>query len=135
MPQIELTITISVILALAAIISPIFTTIINNRYQLKVKKLELKQKEYEQTILYKRNIFENYLRYLNDVLQNPTDKSLSGYAQYYPLAFMYLPPDVQQKLSIVNHKIGQSLGQSARASIVDEIDEIIICISTELQKL
>ena len=44
MPKIELTITISVILALAAIISPIFTAIINNRYQLKLKKLELKQK-------------------------------------------------------------------------------------------
>ena len=131
MPQIELTITISVILALAAIISPIFTTVINNRYQLKIKKLEVKQKEYEQTVLYKRNIFENYLRYLNDVFQNPTNESMSGYAQYYPLAFMYLPPDVQQKLSVVNHK----LGQSARANIVDEIDEIIICISTELQKL
>lgn len=131
MPQIELTITISVILALAAIISPIFTTVINNRYQLKIKKLEVKQKEYEQTVLYKRNIFENYLRYLNDVFQNPTNESMSGYAQYYPLAFMYLPPDVQQKLSVVNHK----LGQSARANIVDEIDEIIICISAELQKL
>ena len=81
--------------------------------------------------MYKRNIFENYLRYLNDVFQNPTNESMSGYAQYYPLAFMYLPPDVQHKLSVVNHK----LGQSARANIVDEIDEIIICISTELQKL
>lgn len=131
MPQIELTITISVILALAAIISPIFTTIINNRYQLKIRKLELKQKEYEQTILYKRNIFENYLRYLNDVFHNPTRESLSGYAQYYPLAFMYLPPNVQEKLSAINHK----LGESVRANIVDEIDEIIIDISTELQKL
>ncbi len=131
MPQIELTITISVILALAAIISPIFTTIINNRYQLKIRKLEVKQKEYEQSILYERNIFENYLRYLNDVFQNPTKESLSGYAQYYPLASMYLPPNVREKLSAVNHK----LGQSAYANIVDEIDEIIICISAELQKL
>ena len=131
MPQIDLTITISVILAITAIIAPIFTTIINNCYQLKIKRLELKQKEYEQTILYKRNIFENYLRYLNDVFQNPTNESLSGYAQYYPLASMYLPPNVQKKLSIVNHK----LGESARANIVDEIDEIITDISTELQKL
>lgn len=131
MPQIDLTITISVILAITAIIAPIFTTIINNCYQLKIKRLELKQKEYEQTILYKRNIFENYLRYLNDVFQNPTNESLSGYAQYYPLASMYLPPNVQKKLSVVNHK----LGESARANIVDEIDEIITDISTELQKL
>lgn len=131
MPKIELTITISVILALAAIISPIFTAIINNRYQLKIKKLELKQKEYEQTILYKRNIFENYLRYLNDVFQHPDKESLSGYAQYYPLAFMYLPQNVREKLSVVNHK----LGQSVHTNIVDEIDEIIVDISAELQKL
>lgn len=131
MPQIDLTITISVILAFTAIISPIFTTIINNRYQLKIKRLEVKQKEYEQTILYKRNIFENYLRYLNDVFQNPTKESLSGYAQYYPLASLYLPPNVQKKLSSINHK----LRQSVRSNIVDEIDEIIIDISTELQKL
>lgn len=131
MPNIDLTISISVIVALCAIISPILTAIINNCYQLKIKKLELKQKEYEQSILYKRNIFENYLRYLNDVFQNPTKESLSGYAQYYPLAFMYLPPDVREKLSVVNHK----LGESAHANIVDEIDEIIVAISTELQKL
>ncbi len=61
MPQIDMTITISVIVALAAIVSPILTAIINNRYQLKLKKLELKQKEYEQTVLYKRKIFENSL--------------------------------------------------------------------------
>lgn len=131
MPQVDLTITISVILALAAIISPIFTTIINNRYQLKIKKLEVKQKEYEQNILRKREIFENYLRYLNDVFQNPTKESLSGYAQYYPLASLYLPPDVQKKLSAINHK----LGQSAHANIVDEIDEVIADMSTQLQKL
>lgn len=131
MPKIDLTITISVILALAAIISPIFTAIINNRYQLKLKKLELKQKEYEQTVMYKRNIFENYLRYFNDVFQHPTNESLSGYAQYYPLAFMYLPKNVQEKLSAINHR----LGQSVHANIADEIDEIIVDISTELQKL
>lgn len=96
MPTIDLTITVSVILALSAIISPILTALINNHHQLKIKKLEAKQQEYERTVMYKRNIFENYLRYLNDVSQNPTKESVSGYAQYYPLAFMYLPKDVQK---------------------------------------
>lgn len=131
MPKIDLTISISVIVALAAIISPILTAIINNHYQLKLKHMELKQKEYEETIMYKRNIFENYLRNLNDVFQHPTNESLSRYAQYYPLACLYLPEDICRQLSEVNHK----LGKSVHVDIADDIDEIIIAVSNELQKL
>lgn len=131
MPKIDLTLTITAIVALAAIISPICTAIINNRYQLKIKKMEQKQKEYEQTVLYKRNIFENYLRNLNEVFQHLSNESLSGYAQYYPLAYMYLPEEKREKLSHVNHLLGKSL----HSDIVDEIDEIILDISEELQKL
>lgn len=36
----DLTITVTAILAIAAIISPIATAIINNRYQMKLKELE-----------------------------------------------------------------------------------------------
>lgn len=131
MPNFDLTITISAIVAVSAVISPIFTTIINNHYQLKLKKIELKQKEYEQTILYKRNILENYIRYLNGVYQYPNNESLSNYAQYYSLAYAYLPENTRKKISDINHR----LGQSAHANIVNEIDEIISDISDILQKL
>ena len=50
MPEIDLTISISVILAVCAIISPIATTLINNRYQLKLKDLEYQQKEKEDSV-------------------------------------------------------------------------------------
>lgn len=132
MPKVDLTITVSVIVALAAIISPILTTIINNRYQLKQKRMELKQKKYEQTVLYKRTIFENYLRYLNEVAQHPTDDSISGYAQHYPLAYLYLPDEVRNKISIVNHKLSKTV---IHANIIDDIDEIIIGVSKEIEKL
>lgn len=132
MPKVDLTITISVIVALAAIISPILTTVINNRYQLKQKRMELKQKKYEQTVLYKRTIFENYLRYLNEVAQHPTDDSISGYAQHYPLAYLYLPDEVRNKISIVNHKLSKTV---IHANIIDDIDEIIIGVSKEIEKL
>lgn len=126
MPKIDLTITVSVIVAVVAVISPIFTAIINNHYQLKLKKLETKQEDYKQTVLYKRDIFENYLRYLNDVVQNPTNESLSKYAQYYPLAYVYLPQNVREKMSYVNHEIDKSPYQ---ANIIDSVDSIIIDIS------
>ena len=43
--KLDLTVTITAILGIAAIISPIATAIINNHYQLKLKKLEYQQKE------------------------------------------------------------------------------------------
>ena len=45
MPKIDLTITISVIVALCAIISPIFTTLLNNRYLFKLEESKQKTKE------------------------------------------------------------------------------------------
>lgn len=131
MPKIDLTITVSVIVALAAVISPILTAIINNKHQLNLKRLELKQQEYERTVLYKRNIFENYLRYLSEVSQRPTADSISGYARFYPLAFMYAPEKIKVEMS----KVNQIFGNSFRANVLSEVDEITVMISNELQKL
>ena len=61
--ELDLTITVTAILGIAAIISPIATAIINNLYQIKLKKLEMKQQKLEKTTYYIRSIFENYLRY------------------------------------------------------------------------
>ena len=60
--ELDLTITVTAILGIAAIISPIATAIINNLYQIKLKKLEMKQQKLEKTTYYIRSIFENYLR-------------------------------------------------------------------------
>lgn len=43
MPKVDLTVTISVILGCAAIISPILTSMINNLHNSKIKQLELEQ--------------------------------------------------------------------------------------------
>ena len=45
MPNIDLTVTVSVIIALCAIISPILTAIINNCHHTKIKNLKLSKPE------------------------------------------------------------------------------------------
>lgn len=52
--NIDLTVTISVIIALCAIISPILVAFINNHYNLKLKKIEIAN-------TYKIKAFENYI--------------------------------------------------------------------------
>ena len=59
MPQIDPTITISVILAICALFAPSITAIINNRHQYKIRKLELQYdiKKHHSDITYKNKYF------------------------------------------------------------------------------
>lgn len=104
-PTIDSTITISAIVAICAIISPVLTAIINNRHQFRIKKMELKQKEYEQSVLYKKNILESYLRHAGTCIVHSSHDSLRDYGQYYLLALMYVPAPLAKKMTDVNNDI------------------------------
>lgn len=66
MPQIDPTITISVILAICALFAPSITAIINNRHQYKIRKLELQYdiKKHHSDITYK-NKYDTYKAFLD----------------------------------------------------------------------
>lgn len=68
MPKIDLTVSISVIVALCAIISPMLVAIINNRHALKVKEIELSYslKEKQLTTLY-QDKFTAYEKLINEI--------------------------------------------------------------------
>lgn len=89
--SVDLTITISAILGIAAVISPIATAIINNHYQIKFKKLELEQQQLEKTTYYIRSVFENYLRYAGRCIYNADRDARKDYGEYYFLALTYSP--------------------------------------------
>lgn len=127
MPKIDLTISITVIVAIAAIISPVLTTLLNNNHQLQLKRLELRQEEYNRTILYKREIFENFLKGLSQISQSATRESLDLYSEYYPLAYMYLPPDLQKKLSELNPIV--------RERDMDKLIPYVDFLSVEIHKV
>ena len=105
MPKIDLSITISAILALAAIISPLFTAMINNRHQLRLKKLDLKQQHIENTILYKRKIFECYLKYVGRCINFSDRDAQKDYGEYYFLALAYAPDDIRDLMVEINHQM------------------------------
>ena len=66
MPQIDPTITISVILAICALFAPSITAIINNRHQYKIRKLELQYdiKKHHSDSTYK-NKYDTYKAFLD----------------------------------------------------------------------
>lgn len=103
----DLTITITAILGIAAIVSPIATAIINNFYQIRLKKLEMQQQEREKTIYYIRSIFENYLRYAGRCIYNSDREAMKDYGEYYFLALTYAPESLSESFIEINNAIYQ----------------------------
>lgn len=61
MPKVDLTVTISVIIAICAIISPIITTLLNNHHLYKMRKLDDAAQLRKDSYFYKRGVYEDYL--------------------------------------------------------------------------
>lgn len=131
MPKIDLTVTVSIIIALCAIISPILTAIINNHHQLKLRKLELREKQYENTIVYQRSIFENYLRASGKCITHANPDALREYGEYYLIALMYAPENIKQKM-ILAHNSMESHAWSDASKCYEELAPVI---HTLLQRL
>jgi hypothetical protein len=128
----NLSVIISVAVALAAIASPVLTAFINNRYQLKLKQLELKQQQYENTMMHKRAIVEDYLKGLSALSHhNNSNENWDLYSQNYPLVFMFMSPDVQSKMSEANDVVSKRNFHL----LINHVDTLSDLIRTELQKL
>ena len=105
--ELDLTITVTAILGIAAIISPIATAIINNLYQIKLKKLEMKQQKLEKTTYYTRSISENYLRYAGRCIYSVDRGARKDYGEYYFLALSYAPESLSESFVQINEAIYQ----------------------------
>lgn len=96
-----------------------------------MKKLELKEQTYRQNTLYKRDIFEKYLNGLSLVSHTPSPENINLYAKYYPIAYIYLPAEVQKIMSVANTFIEEECWDN----IIEYVDLISSKVYEELQKL
>ncbi|MCM1296872.1 MAG: hypothetical protein NC311_15140 [Muribaculaceae bacterium] len=119
---------ITIVVAIAAILSPILTAIINNRYQLKLKKMDLQQELNKQTVIYKRSIFEDYLKFAGKCVAHGNSETVKQYGEHYLLASLHSTPALREKLYKVHLLIKELNYQEAANvlnSIVPDIEESI----------
>ena len=77
---------ISGVTLIAAILSPILTTIINNRYQLKLRKSEFLEK-------HKAEVIENYLKNVGAVINNPSNENFEKFGFNSKEVYLYVSTD------------------------------------------
>lgn len=89
MLKFDSTVSITALLGICAIISPILTAIINNLYQIKLKKIELRRQEYRDATLHQRDLFDNYLHHAGRCIYRADSENLTAYGEAYFTALSY----------------------------------------------
>ena len=108
--KLDLTVTVSVIIALSAILSPIIVAVINNRYNLKLKKIEFASDK-------KINSFETYLSNLRIYLNYPKPEKYNMYRNAMSTAILYAS---QSTLKII-FEIDDCISDNKLGNINNEI--------------
>lgn len=116
MPNVDLSLTITVIIALAAVISPIFVACINNKHQyklkvldydqqLKMKEIEEKELVYERTVIKEKELYYNFLSVAGTVSKCSDLDALKEYGKICPLIMLRIisiSPDLYDDLKMFN---------------------------------
>ncbi len=84
LPQIDLSLTVTAIIALAAIISPVIVAILNNHHQFKMKKLEITSSQ-------KFDVIEKYLASAGRVIELNSTRNSIEYESNKGLLYLYIP--------------------------------------------
>lgn len=83
MPKLDLTFTLTSVIALAAIISPIFVTLLNNHYQLKLKSMETLNSQ-------RFSAIEKYLNSAGKYIDRGTVINSNEYESTKGLVYLYV---------------------------------------------
>lgn len=109
------TIIVACITAISAIIAPIITAIVNNRYQLKMKCLELYEEKRISTI-------NQYISYISCYLNRVSTSSLIEMGTILNSIYLYTPKKLWKDISKLNECIEKGQLNQARL-ILPEISQ------------
>lgn len=125
----DLTITISVTIALCAIISPILVAIINNIHQTKMKKLEILTD-------YKLKAIENYMQCLGQCRKDQFGPAINNYAESYGHAIIYVSKHSRQLMSEIDSLIDCNNLRGAKTGIdvpPKTFDDLCVSLNNDLR--
>ena len=118
------------IVALSAIVSPIITTIINNKHILKLRALDDKRIKYEESTKYKQSIIENYIKYAGRCISHADQEPIRDYGEYYFLALTYAPNDIREQMKEIHSLMLTYKWDKASAALESLIPNLELLIYT-----
>lgn len=122
MVSVDLTVTISVILGLAAVVVPTLGTIISCRVQWKIKREEMREdrRRYEQRQI--SDIYDTYAIAAGACVYNRSKEALADFSAASAKAMMYAPKEIVPKMRELADRLDSADYNSAKG-LVSEITE------------
>lgn len=109
-PKIDLTVTITSAIALAAIVSPVLVALINNHYQYKAKQLEIISTQ-------KFSVIEKYLNSAGAVVHRSTSTRLKEYQENKAIIYLYIPRSTWKLVDNLDSQIQNGNLDAARSTL------------------
>ncbi len=131
MSYIDASITITSIVAICAVVSPIFTALINNRYLIKMKKMELRQQTYENTVLHERQAYEFYLKNAGRCICHPDNDARKDYGESFYAALLFAPLDLHDSMIAIDNAIAISDMENASSLLKELTPKIHAVLQTK----
>lgn len=109
--KLDLSFTITAIIALCALITPLLTTYLNNSHQRKLRELEFHQQEQTQDFLYVREKMDSYLETVGQFIGSGTTINQAAFEEAHfsllPIISIEMIPIFEQfyKTLIVEHNL------------------------------
>lgn len=110
MPKIDLSLTITGIIAICAIVSPIAVAIVNNIYALKVKKMEIRVNSQAKAL-------ENYLLAVGNIIDGHSRQVSCDYEACKCIAYAYAPKSAWPEMDKLDKFIKEGKFDDARKSM------------------
>ena len=89
---------------IGTIIGPIVNTILSNRFQLKLRKLELEEEKSSEYQVCQRKAIENFLSFTAKYLADGRRNTMNEYSEHFFLVYSYVPQNLWDSLDILyNH--------------------------------
>lgn len=109
-----------------AVITPCVTTYLNNRFQFKLKKLELNHKSNEDSLSEMSSAYTTYLEVTSRILiENRYVDDLVSYSVAYHKIFLYAQPDLYPLLEELNQKISSKNYDDSSKALFLNITKIL----------
>ena len=124
----EPTVIIALITALAAIIAPLITAIVNNRTAIKLKEIEAKGEKQRNVTLHEREVLENALMGISVLMSGQT------YDRFYDAC-----PDILKATAYVEDVTGEKIRKMVYAKneekpTIDDFSEVCISLKKAIEK-
>lgn len=119
------------------IASPIITSIITNRHQLKLRELEIKKQEADQREANRMNALNAFISNVGEYIANPTPENMQATGKVFHNVYAYVPQKLWPKLDeLYNFLIIEEFGMSKSiyAFLTHEIALLLTGAHQENQK-